>query len=286
MKKLVKLVVLVVSIFAFASCTEINETEEQNLETQEIQLIDPDDDGTWDDDRQETKEKKTVKSIFLGIAAFLMVAMSLFHAPLKRYSNDYITHYNTYDAIIKKRSFLQDSLLNQLGSTLNIKEYKNLRQQYWQQSQKELKIYTAKKRKLKKENSFLGRSSFKFWLFLFGLVTLGFYFAIKSLIDDFKKELRTGYEFISIAGISVCLFWYYHLFFQKADDFYVQTYLLWQVLVAFSSGFFVAGLIKYFVKREKLLKDIRDLIGFIFKNTKKESEDKMWDVLEKVSKND
>lgn len=40
MKNLVKLVVVVVSIFAFASCTEINETEEQAIELQKIQLID------------------------------------------------------------------------------------------------------------------------------------------------------------------------------------------------------------------------------------------------------
>lgn len=49
MKKLVVVFTIVTSVIGFTSCTDLNETNEQLIEQQEIQGIDPDDDGTIKD---------------------------------------------------------------------------------------------------------------------------------------------------------------------------------------------------------------------------------------------
>ncbi|WP_299135211.1 hypothetical protein [uncultured Tenacibaculum sp.] len=204
------------------------------------------------------------KAILIGILAFLIVGSSLFHAPLKQFSGEYLLHKKNYRPLIKERAWLQDSLASELGKSLTISEYQKLRVKYWQNSKNKLKKYSSIKNKLYDDHMFLGRSNLKFWLFLFGLVLLGFYFSIKSLINDIKAEIENGHKYISIAGISICLFWFYHLFFQTANDFYNETYFVYALGISFLVGFFVYGLAKYFVKKESLVKLIRKLFNFIF----------------------
>lgn len=205
----------------------------------------------------------SIKSFIYGIVAFIIVAMSFFHISFNKYSPEYLEHKKVYKPIIKEREKLQDSLANELGKTLSITEYQRLRTEAWEFSKSRLKKYNVKKDELYKAHMFLGRSNLRFWLFVFGIVLLGFYFSIKSLIDDLKKDLDTGHKFISIAGISVCLFWFYHLFFQTAEDFYRETYFLYGVGIALMSGFFMYGLIRYFIKKESLQEIIRSLFDFI-----------------------
>lgn len=201
-----------------------------------------------------------IRSLLLGIAAFLIVAMSLFQVPFKRYSEEYKSHYATYPLIIKKRDRIQDSLLSQLGKTLTIDEYKKAKTKAWLDSKLELGEYTKIKKKLAKEHSFLGRSSFKFWIFQFGLILLGFYFSIRSLIADLNKKVKTGHEIISVIGISISLLWFYHLFFQTARDFYTETYLIFKFIVSLAVGYFVSRLIKYYTQKEGIIKSLVDLI--------------------------
>lgn len=147
-----------------------------------------------------------------------------------------------------------------LGKTLTIKEYKQKKLEAWSYSKLKLKQYTKTKNNLAKEHSFLGRSNFKFWLFIFGLVSLGFYFSLKSLFEDFRKRIRTGHEIISIIGISICLFWYYHLFFQTANDFYNETYLLFKLVICIAISFFISRLIKYYAIKEGAINSLLNLI--------------------------
>ncbi|SEC29000.1 hypothetical protein SAMN04489761_2589 [Tenacibaculum sp. MAR_2009_124] len=186
--------------------------------------------------------------------------MSLFHAPFQRYSDSYLKHYKTYDKIIAERNFIQDSLLNELGVTLTIDEYKIKRNEYRKLAQEKLKVYSKRKKSLYKEHSFLGRASFKFWLFVFGLVLLGLYFSVKSLIDDYKRTLKTGHEIISIVGIGVSFFWLYHLFFQTANDFYTEVYLGFKAIICVAIAFFIAQLIKYFTKKQGVIHTLINLI--------------------------
>lgn len=201
-----------------------------------------------------------VKSIFYGIFAFIIVSMSLFQSPLERYSEIQLENKKKYKPIIKSRNFAQDSLLKELGKTLTIEEYKIARKESWTSFQNKLKFYTKIKKEANLKQSFLGRDSLKFWVFQFGLVLLGFYFAIKSLIDDFKKSISTGHEIISIIGITVCLFWFYHLFFQTAEDFYTGTYIIFKLLISLGIAYFISRLVKYYAIKDGVIKVLINLI--------------------------
>ncbi len=224
-------------------------------------------------ERTKVTMKKTVlnkaKAIIFGVFAFLIIASSLFHAPLKRFSDEYKEHRKNYKPIISERIQIQDSLANELGKTISIEEYKKLRVIAWNNSKAKLKKYTAKKNELFSNHMFRGRSNLKFWLFLFGVVLLGFYFSVKSLINDINKKVSSGHEYVSASGISVCLFWFYHLFFQTGEDFYVDKYFYLSVCIAFLIGFFVFKLIKYFYKKDSLIEIIRKLFNFIFVEVEK-----------------
>lgn len=233
----------------------------------------------------------SLKSFILGIVAFLIVAMSLFQVPFERYSDEYVIHKKKYAKIIKSRNRIQDSLLVELGKTLSIEEYKKERLLAWSASKLKLDEYGAKKKQLANEHSFLGRANFKFWLFQFGLILLGFYFSVKSLINDLRSKIKTGHEVISVLGISVCLFWFYHLFFKTAADFYTETYLIFKFILALGAGYFVSRLIKYFVIQERVVDALVKLIvrikkihyaNMVIKALYAEKHDKSMDSIETV----
>ncbi len=194
------------------------------------------------------------------MVAFMIVTMSLLSFPFKRYSKELLVHKKKYTPIIKSRKFKQDSLKNELGKTLTITEYKKLSNESWKLHQKKLQEYTKIKKKLNHEHSFLGRTNFKFWLTQFGIILLGLYFSIKSLLDDYKKALKTGHQYISNIGILVSLFWLYHLFFKTATDFYNETYVFTEIVLCVIATFFVSNLIKYYAKKETIIKTLVNLV--------------------------
>lgn len=186
--------------------------------------------------------------------------MSLFHFPFKRYSTEYSNHYKTYSPIIKERNLKQDYLLKELGKTLTIAEYKAAKKTTWSASQTKLRAYTKKKNQLAKAHSFFGRGSFKFWLKEFGVVLLGLYFSIRSVILDTSK--KTGHLYLSMAGLTVCFFWLYHLFFKTAADFYNSTYITTQLTLSILVAFFTTVFVKHQQNRKATIKE---LVQFIFR---------------------
>ena len=212
---------------------------------------------------QMTKNKKikyTIKSILLGIVASLVVTMSILSFPFKRYSDALSNHFPKHSKIISARDKAIDSLRSQLGVTLSIPAYKEASIKLRLHYKNELQQYKIIKNKLKKENVFLGRTNFKFWLFQFGIVVLGLYFSVKSLLEDYRKKIRTGHEIVSLLGISVSLFWTYHLLFKTAQDFYTQTYVLYEVGICIATAFLITKMIKYYLTRHNIIRTLIDLI--------------------------
>ncbi len=206
------------------------------------------------------KSRITLKSIFLGIVALLIVTMSLLSFPFQRYSDELVAHKKKYKPILDGRNKTLDSLKNELGATLTIAEYKKLSSALWSGYNKEVSEYRTEKKRLLEAQSFLGRSDFKFWLTQFGIILLGLYFSVKSLYDDYRKKLRTGHQFISQIGILVSLFWMYHLFFKTAADFYTETYVITEIVLCIIAAFFIANLIKYYAKKENVVKGLISLV--------------------------
>ncbi len=78
-----------------------------------------------------------------------------------------------------------------------------------------------------------------------------------------------GHQYISIAGVAVYLFWFYHLFFQTTKDFYQSTYLYYGIAISFLVVFFVYELSKYFARKDSWAAIIRKLFNFLFVEVEK-----------------
>ncbi len=211
-----------------------------------------------DQEKQEGSNK--IKSFIIGMVSFLIVTMSIFHFPFKRFSKNQIDHEAKYDPIIKSRNSAQDSLLNQLGKSLNIKEYKKAKKASWGYYQAKLKEFNVDYKKYQNEHKFLGRSNFKFWLFQFGIILGWFYFSVRSLIYDLGSEIKTGHEYMSMISVSLCLLYFYHLFFKTAVDFYDETYLIFEIIASVIAMMFVFRLVKYYSIKESKIKTLLELV--------------------------
>ncbi|RBW61002.1 hypothetical protein DS884_04005 [Tenacibaculum sp. E3R01] len=179
--------------------------------------------------------------------------MSLFHIFFNKYSDEYNEHYKNYSLIIKERNQVQDSLLKELGNTLTISEYKKARVEKWKLSQNKLKIYTKKKKRLAKEHSFRGRSSFRLWIYMFGLVILGLLFSCKSLYHDIVNGSTFKFQFISITGIAVSFFWVIHLTFLTHNDFSKNSYIIILLVAGALSSCFTYFLVKNYTYKDDLI---------------------------------
>ncbi|WP_408044865.1 hypothetical protein [Tenacibaculum litopenaei] len=215
------------------------------------------------------RKKKTVlpthkKGLFLGMVAFFVVTMSLLHIFFPPFSNEYVAHRKTYKPIIRKRDSTnlalleqftdkittqaKDSVVTELSKQL-ILEYKN----HLDKANLRLQQYTKIKNELVQAQSFRGRSSFRFWIFMFGLTTLSLFFSCKSLFDDLSKGSSYRFQLLSLSGIFVSLFWITHLLFQTEKDFEQNTYVFAILLVALLASIFTYFLIKNYTYKDDII---------------------------------
>ncbi|CAL2091766.1 conserved membrane hypothetical protein [Tenacibaculum sp. 190524A05c] len=222
--------------------------------------------------QKKKQETNKILAFFKAVFVLVLVVLSLISVFFDEYSPEYLSHKKTYKSIIKKRdrdnreliTSYSDKLKKQFPNDKNIQEIaEQLVIDYdnnYKQSKASIKAYNAKKKELVYAHSFRGRSSFHFWLALFGLVTLGFYFAVKSLFDSFSRGSTFKHQLVDIAGIIVCTFWAVHLIFLTQRDFltnkYVGTLLLSSVLI---SGF-IYFTVKYFNYKDLAIKNLADLL--------------------------
>lgn len=139
--------------------------------------------------------------------------------------------------------------------------------------------------------SFLGRSSFSFWLKEIGILLCLLTVSIFAINKDRRlknKGLLKWYEpAAGISFLSVSLFWLYYMLFQTQRDFDLSTYTFYLLLVTIPP---LAYFVYHFIRRkgsieEHLLNNNRILVSHALRHTKDEEQDEMWNVLEKVSKN-
>lgn len=188
------------------------------------------------------------------------------------YSTEYLNHKKTYKEIIKKRNSDSKNLIYSFSEKLKT-EYPNdsniqnladkLKEEYdtnFELNRSAIRKYNDVKRSLAGLHSFRGRSSLHFWLAAFGMVTLGFYFSIKSLFDSFSRGSTFKHQLVDLAGVIVCSFWAIHLIFLTQSDFlanrYVGTLLICSVLV---SGF-IYFTVKYFNYKDIAINKLTNLL--------------------------
>lgn len=203
---------------------------------------------------QETTTDIRVLGIIKGVIAFLAVTLSLFHVFLEPKSQAQIDYAPKYKAEVKRLDSLQLHYIYQLeNEELTPKEYAIIAKKHLASYKPSLKKISKIRGELAKEHSFRGRSSFHFWIFVFGLVTALFFFSCKSLHDDFSRGSTFKFHFVSLTGILVSGFWFIHLIFLTQKDFTQNKYVLILVIAASFFAAFTYFLVKYYTYKDQII---------------------------------
>ena len=125
------------------------------------------------------------------------------------------------------------------------------------------------------------------------LVSVGLLFllAVRQIENEYKKV----FKFIAFMIIAIACFFIIQIMIPKRmlidafgiRDLHPAFYFVAMGLLSVSSGFILTLFQKALIATERKLKEnIRLLIGYIVKKSKKEDENEMWNVLEKVANNE
>ena len=220
-----------------------------------------------------SQKKKLVESrinpIIKGIVMITIITMSLFHIFLNDKSDAMISHKKNYTPIIQKRNSSFDAILQQLkNDEISKDEYIATFEEIKTSSKKELKVYTATKKQLAIEHSFNGRSSFRFWIFVFGLSFSFFVLAIRYVYFNIKNNksilLKKSFILEASAWLTVSFFWVLHAVVARNSDFDTKAYLLTGVFISVLMAVSILLFIKYLAARKiKEFKVIADLISLV-----------------------
>ncbi|SED21234.1 hypothetical protein SAMN04489761_4640 [Tenacibaculum sp. MAR_2009_124] len=190
--------------------------------------------------------------------------MSLFHVLFEQYSNEYKEHYKTHSEIINNRDSenlrLVNSLKKNIENTSNRDSILSITQNFVKdynshisKVKQELTIYHNIKKDLAIEHSFRGRTSFRFWLAYFG-ITIGFlFFSIKSLYDDIVSGSTYRFQFLSLSGVIISVFWSIHFIFLTQKDFRTNKYILLLVLCGILVSFFTYFVVKFYAYKDDII---------------------------------
>jgi len=197
---------------------------------------------------------KNVFGIVKGVIVFVLVTLSLFHVFFEPTSDLIVINDNSYDLIIRKRNRLKTKYLEDLKNRkLTVDEYYASLTLLISTSKKQIDKLNKEKRQIKLDHSFLGRNSFHFWIFVFGLVTALFFFSCKSLHDDFARGSTFRFHFVSLTGIMVSGFWFIHLIFLTQKDFSQNKYVIAILLGAALFSAFTYFLVKYYTYKDDII---------------------------------
>ncbi|CAL2092150.1 hypothetical protein [Tenacibaculum sp. 190524A02b] len=189
-----------------------------------------------------------------GIVAFLLVTMSLFHIFFSPKPQNIIELKNEYKKVIKKRNNQQSEYLESLikGELTKEAYYSKVKKLLINSSSK-VKNINKEKHLINYKFSFRGRSSFRLWIYMFGLVTLGFFFSCKSLYHDIVNGSTFKFQLISLVGIVVSFFWLIHLTFLTQKDFSESKYITLIIICAALATAFTYYLMKYYTYKDAII---------------------------------
>ncbi len=202
----------------------------------------------------EEKHSNKILPIIKGVLAFLLVTLSLFHIFFDSKSDKIPANNDRYDEAIAYRNNTQKQYLEDLKNRkISVEEYYTLANDLMKFSKENLKEINSELAQINKEHSFRGRSSFHFWIFVFGLVTALFFFSCKSLHDDFSRGSTFRFHFVSLTGILVSGFWFIHLLFLTQKDFTQNKYIIAILVGAILFSAFTYFLVKYYTYKDDII---------------------------------
>ncbi len=196
-----------------------------------------------------------------GVFAFFLVTLSLFNIFFDSKSEDIADNDKKYDKVVADRKEKTLIYRNQLkNKELCVEDFILKTDQLKLTCNKKIETLNKEKRKIKQDFSFRGRSSFHFWIFVFGLITALFYFSCKSLFDEFSKGSTFKHQFVSISGLLISGFWFIHLIFYTQKDFSKNTYFFWIFTFAILFSVFTYFIVRYYTYKDQI---IFKLLNFI-----------------------
>ncbi len=217
-----------------------------------------------------TNKKGKFKALLTGVLFFTICCLPYSHTYWGQLKNwkPYKTHFAKYKKIINKSNKERTDLLNQLeNKKIDIATYIQKAKEVETTKKIELKKYHAKKNVLKQEYSFLGYSSFRYFLYAIGLPFLALSVSIFCIYLVFKSNsnVRTKklYKIACIGFIYVSSFWVLRSFLTRTD-FPKLSYDLSFVITAIISTTIIYSFV-YLLnslerKRKENQKEIENLI--------------------------
>ncbi len=213
-------------------------------------------------------KKVKVSILFISFFFFVGIFITFSHMGFDRLKNwkPYSDHYASHKEIIKDTDQQRLLLIEELKSYDLIelaKKFEDI-----EASKKErLSVYFSKKRRLKEEYSFLGYSSFRFFLYAIGLPILSFIVSFilafvsfkPSLLSDNKKLFKVlGFSFLYISS-----FWILHTLFANTEFsglLYGVSYVLLSIVFVSFLFFLTKLLFKAIRKSEEKIEDIESIV--------------------------
>ncbi|WP_408045708.1 hypothetical protein [Tenacibaculum litopenaei] len=198
-------------------------------------------------------KKEIIKSIFVGLFFIVILAFPFLHMGFSKLQNwqPYKTHYKKYNRIINSSNAANEKLLSALKEgEISIHEYSDRYQEILTEKSVNLKNYHKMKKKLKEEYSFMGYSSFRYFLYAIGLpvfsLVLTIFFLSFMLVNQgvaiMKKRL---YITIGIGFVFVSSFWVLQALLVRTD-FPNRVYGYSLVCVAIITTLIVYSGLRYF----------------------------------------
>ncbi|CAL2108671.1 membrane hypothetical protein [Tenacibaculum sp. 190524A02b] len=236
------------------------------------------------------KKKEVVRVFFIGATFLAIYSLTFLHLNFDKLSEwkPYKEHSKSYKKIISTNIDEENLLLDRLEKgDISIKTYVAKIRKAKSKKSSSLELYHKKKKELKDEYSFLGYSSFRYFLYAIGLPILGLTSSILLLIFILTKnavnELKRFYLFTSLGFIYVSSFWVLQSFLVKTD-FPKWLYNSSYAIVAILSTFIIYTIVYFFSNRNSV---IEKLVGLIVSIKNKHYPEVLARVLyaEKKSKN-
>lgn len=180
----------------------------------------------------------------------------------------YKEYYKKHDLILSKHILQSENLMSDLKSEkITLNQFIATSEVNSQNKKNELNEYFAGKNNLKKEYSFMGYSSFRYFLFAIGMPVFSMFAIILLLIFLYNpkhlKDFRKFYLVAVFGLMYVATYWLLHTILTHTD-FKIWTYQFSYILLSAISSALIILFIYFFSKKESILKEkIRYLIGFI-----------------------
>jgi len=215
-------------------------------------------------------KKGVIKGFFIGILFLIIYNAPFIHNRFTSVRNwsVYTEHYKQHNVILDKHNEATKHLIAELSNKkITEKEFLVSLKTLNENKKNDLKNYFKKKKSISKEFSFMGYSSFRYFLYAIGMPIFAVFTSILLLIfllnPNHLREFKKFYILAIIGLIYVSIFWVLQSILVKTDFkqwTYTASFGLLAVIPTILIPLFVILLSK---KEHKLRKGIKLLIDFI-----------------------